>query len=125
MPQYIAGGNLFSAAEPQPAIRPWALVSAAILGITLLSVSGVILWKWLVRGIPPSTQLRTAMRKIRALVPVGLGRRAKEAFKRTAAAASVKLKLPEELHLPGGGIKAHKEERLSLLAEVRGATVIG
>lgn len=120
MPQYIAGSNLFISAETQPAVRPWALAVAAILGITLLTVTGVILWNWLVRGVPPSTQLHTAMRKIRALVPVGLGRRAKEAFKRTAAAASVKLKLPAELHLPGGGIKAHKEERLSLLAEVRG-----
>jgi hypothetical protein len=119
MPQYIAGRNLFSVDGPQPPKRPWALAIAAILAVSLLIIAAGVLWKWLVRGVPPQTQLRTALRKIRALVPVGLGRRAKEVIKRNAAAISVKLKLPDELHLPGGGIKAHKEERHSLLAEVR------
>lgn len=119
MPQYIAGRSLFSMDGPQQLIRPWALAAAAILAVSLVVIVAVVLWKWWVRGVPPHTQLRTALRKIRALVPVGLGRRAKEVIKRNAAAISVKLKLPDELHLPGGGIKAHKEERHSLLAEVK------
>jgi hypothetical protein len=118
MPQYIAGRNLFSIDGPQQPMRPWALAIAAILAVSLLIIVAVVLWKWLVHGVPPQTQLRTVLRKIRALVPVGLGRRAKEVIRRNAAAISVKLKLPDELHLPGGGIKAHKEERHSLLAEV-------
>jgi hypothetical protein len=118
MPQYIAGRDLFSRNDPHQPVRPWALAIAAILAVWLLVVVIVVLWKWLVRGVPPQTQLRTALRKIRALVLVGLSRRAKEVIKRNAAAISVKLKLPDEVHLPGRGIKAHKEERHSLLAEV-------
>jgi hypothetical protein len=122
VPQYISGRNIFSTQDSPAAIRPWALVLGAILAVSLLLVVCVTLWKWLVRGAPPQTQLATVLRKLRALVPVGLGRRAKEVLRRSAAAVSVKLQLPPELQLPGGGIKAHKEERLSLLGQVRGCS---
>jgi hypothetical protein len=120
IPQYIAGRTIFSL-DPPPPVRIWALVIAALLALSLLAVIAVTLYNWLVRGVPPKTQLHTAMRKLRALVPVGWSRRAKEVLSKRAAAISAKFKLPlpaDEL-LAGGHIKAHKKERLSLLAEVR------
>jgi hypothetical protein len=89
----------------------------------------VSMWAWLVRGVPPKAQLHTAlrkldtvMRKLRACVPVSWSRRTKAAVRRVVAISGSVL-LQEELAVSGGLVslkpsKAHKEERLSLLAQV-------
>jgi hypothetical protein len=122
IPQYIAGRTIFTPIDPQqPELRPWALVVAALLAASLLITMCVTLWNWLVRGIPPKTQLDTVLRKFRALVPVSWSRRAKGLLARRAAAVSARLLEGgslAQLVLPGGGSKAHKEERVSLLMEV-------
>ena len=92
---------------------------AALLALSLLASMAVVTWHWLVRGVPPKAQVHTALRKLRALVPVGWGRGVRQVLSRRAAAISAKLKLPLAVEeLPLGHIKAHKEERVSLLAEV-------
>jgi hypothetical protein len=81
----------------------------------------ITLWKWLVRGVLPKTQLDTVLRKIRALMPVSWSSRAKGLLAHRAAAVSGRLLQGgslADLVLHGGSGKAHKEERVSLLMEV-------
>jgi len=116
-PQYISGRTIFDPVETSQAITGWALtllIMGALLAAVVLATMAWTLWQWLVHGVPPKTQLNTALRKARACWPVAPG----AAIARRVAAVSKKLHLGDDIDRPSGGIKAHKEERTSLLWEV-------
>lgn len=88
IPQYISGRNIFDPVEQQQQpLTSWALavlILSAVLAAGVLAGMAWTLWYWLVHGVPPKTQLDTALRKIRAqweawLVPRRVGASGKQA----------------------------------------------
>jgi len=111
-PQYISGRTIFDPVETSQALTGWALallIMGTLLAAVVLATMAWALWQWLVQGVPPKTQLNTALGKGGALLQHWWRAVASESRRsRMAAAVGKKYLLEDQLEMTGSGALKHK-----------------